>query len=301
MKLTSINCPNCNGQLREESGKLICTMCGSAFAIDYDDADVEHEKLQTEAERERIRIEREKELMATKIRLEEEAQIRRAERARKQVGGSFLKFLLTPICIMVCMSIVSMIVFMVIGRRATSSYLNRSTRTTVTAPTTTKPTQPVLTKEILLSDQAFVENALATGASYTKTQHNKTMHDFDIKKEYNLAMVPSALLACDPELINVYYIQADTNYFVMFYKLTFTYDDPAVDREKTMYFACYLKGSVLNGDGSISSDYVARMDSGSGMDLNYVAYEDKDQMYREVVLGKGGTCEDLTADLVKEG
>ena len=64
MKLTSINCPNCNGQLREEGDKLICTMCGSAFAIDYDESDVEHEKLKTEAERERIRIEREKELMA---------------------------------------------------------------------------------------------------------------------------------------------------------------------------------------------------------------------------------------------
>ena len=60
MKLTSINCPNCNGQLKEENGKFICMSCGGAFAIDYDEADVEHEKLQTEAERERIRIEREK-------------------------------------------------------------------------------------------------------------------------------------------------------------------------------------------------------------------------------------------------
>ena len=34
------------------------------------------------------------------------------------------------------------------------------------------------------------------------------------------------------------------------------------------------------------------------MDLSYSAYEDKDQLYREVVLGKNGICDDLTADLV---
>ena len=105
MKLTSINCPNCNGQLKEENGKFICMSCGGAFAIDYDEADVEHERLQTEAERERIRIEREKELMATKIRLEEEAQIRRAERTRKAATGGILKLFLIPICIMLVMSI----------------------------------------------------------------------------------------------------------------------------------------------------------------------------------------------------
>ena len=41
------------------------------------------------------------------------------------------------------------------------------------------------------------------------------------------------------------------------------------------------------------------MDYGTGMDLNYAAYSDKDQLYREVVLGRNGIVDDLTDDLVK--
>ena len=45
MKLQSMNCPNCNGQLRKEGEGLICSSCGSAFAIDYDASDVAYQAL----------------------------------------------------------------------------------------------------------------------------------------------------------------------------------------------------------------------------------------------------------------
>ena len=300
MKLTSINCPNCNGQLREENGKLICTMCGSAFAIDYDDADVEHEKLQTEAERERIRIEREKELMATKMRLEEEAQIRRAERTRKQVKSGFLKMLLIPICIMAFMSISSLVFFTIIGRRVSSTAQNRANRITAvgTTQTTTRPTERVITKELILNDQSFCENAVASGVSCAKAKHSSLINDFDLKSELNLDMVPQASLVEDPKLINAYFIESDNRYFVMVFELTFGYNQD-VDRTKTMYFACYLSGISRNAEGKIMTDYNVQMDYGTGMDLNYAAYSDKDQLYREVVLGRNGIVDDLTADLVK--
>ena len=299
MKLTSINCPNCNGQLREEGDKLICTMCGSAFAIDYDESDVEHEKLKTEAERERIRIEREKELMATKMRLEEEAQIRRAERARKQISGGMLKFLLIPVILIFVGSICSFIFFGVVARnvsKRSTSFLNSTTKTSSVA--TSKPTEPALTKDTILNDQSFVENALASGVSFSKTKHSGFVNDFDLKSELNLSMVPQATLSGEPKLVNVYFIEADTTYFIMVYELTFGYDQD-IDRTKTMYFSCYLSGISRNDAGKIASDYNVKMDYGTGMDLSYSAYADKDQLYREVVLGRGGNCEDLTADLVK--
>ena len=85
---------------------------------------------------------------------------------------------------------------------------------------------------------------------------------------------------------------------IMVYELTFGYDQD-IDRTKTMYFSCYLSGISRNDAGKIASDYNVKMDYGTGMDLSYSAYADKDQLYREVVLGRGGNFEDLTADLVK--
>ena len=37
MRLTNINCPQCNGQLNQQEDKFYCTSCGSAFNVDYDD------------------------------------------------------------------------------------------------------------------------------------------------------------------------------------------------------------------------------------------------------------------------
>ena len=52
MKLVNLTCPNCTGLLKKEGNNLICQSCGAAFAVDYDESDVEHEKLETEEERE---------------------------------------------------------------------------------------------------------------------------------------------------------------------------------------------------------------------------------------------------------
>jgi len=57
MRLTNINCPQCNGQLNQQEDKFYCTSCGSAFNVDYDEADVEYAKLVTEPERARLLLE----------------------------------------------------------------------------------------------------------------------------------------------------------------------------------------------------------------------------------------------------
>ena len=299
MKLTSINCPNCNGQLREENGKFICMSCGGAFAIDYDEADVEHEKLQTEAERERIRIEREKELMETKIRLEEEAQMRRAERTRKAATSGILKFFLIPICIMLVMSIGSMIFFSIIGKRVSkraTNWMTNSSKTTTTAQP--QPAAPSLNKEAILADRAFIENALASGSSLVKTRHSKPVQDWDLKTELNSDELPIGQLDGEPRLENVYFIENEWgNSFVMIYALDFTYQD-GIDAKKTMYYGTYLSDISLGAGGKIVSDYRVQYEYGASIVLIYEAYADKNQLYREAVLGKGGTVTDLTNDLV---
>ena len=302
MKLTSINCPNCNGQLKEEGGKLICMSCGGAFAIDYDEADVEHEKLQTEAERERIRVEREKELMATKIRLEEESQMRKAAAARSQASRGLMKFLLIPVIFLV-FSLVSSIVFFAfmrsMSKRSTDRIFNQTGKNTTA--TVTMPQRDVLTKDDILGDETFIENALASGKSFAKTKHAGGVHDWDLKSELNLANVPTAKLSGDPRLENVYLLDTDTeNYFIMIYALDYTFPDDGIDNVKTLYFSCYLWNLSKDGSGKIATDYQVNYDSGTGVLGLFNAYADKDQLYRETVLAKGGNVTDLTADLVKE-
>ena len=45
MKLQSLNCPNCGFPLRNEGNMQFCDSCGSSFKIDYDESDVEYERL----------------------------------------------------------------------------------------------------------------------------------------------------------------------------------------------------------------------------------------------------------------
>lgn len=304
MKLTSINCPNCNGQLREEAGKLICVSCGSAFAIDYDESDVEHEKLQTEAERERIRVEREKELMATKIRLEEEAQIRRAERTRKQAFNGIAKIIAIPLILMFVGSFLSLIIFAIIGTHVNKNAKNRAKNTSSTNSTSvyTMPAIDAVPKKAIVEDQSFIENALASGKSFAKNKHSKPVHDYDLKSELSLKETPEAVLTSDPRIENIYFVETGTeNFFIMFFALDYTYPDVDTDRVRTMHYSCFISNISVNEAGIISSNYQVGYDTGTGSEGLFYAYNDKDQLYRETVLAKGGDIMDLTTDLVTEG
>ena len=84
MKLVNLTCPNCGAPLEKIGDNLCCNACGGAFAIDYDDADVEHEKLQTEDERAAREFEHEKEMMEIKHRQLEESRIAAEKRENKR-------------------------------------------------------------------------------------------------------------------------------------------------------------------------------------------------------------------------
>ncbi len=51
MKLVNMQCPNCGSPLTQEGEQLICHACGGTFTVDYDDSDVEYERIKTEPER----------------------------------------------------------------------------------------------------------------------------------------------------------------------------------------------------------------------------------------------------------
>ncbi|MBQ1848753.1 MAG: hypothetical protein II139_00100 [Lachnospiraceae bacterium] len=56
MKLRSLRCPNCNGNVRQANGnRYVCESCGTSFMMDYDKDDVAYQKAKAEAEREKAR------------------------------------------------------------------------------------------------------------------------------------------------------------------------------------------------------------------------------------------------------
>lgn len=57
MRLMSLNCPNCYGQLKQvEEGKFYCESCGTSFLADYDKDDVEFQRIKTEGEIQRQQL-----------------------------------------------------------------------------------------------------------------------------------------------------------------------------------------------------------------------------------------------------
>ncbi len=67
----------------------VCPSCGAVFAIDYDDSDVEHERIKTEAELEEKRQEHEKEMLEREFELREQAEIR-AEKRQAGTGHKYV-------------------------------------------------------------------------------------------------------------------------------------------------------------------------------------------------------------------
>ena len=302
MRLASLNCPNCNAPLREENEKFICSACGSAFTLDYDESDVEHERLRTEAEKERIKTQREIELAATKIQLEEEAKARQLQRAREErsamVKSGMKKMLIYPVVLMVIASSLTFLGIFIISHRVMKSSRSNSGRNAVS---TTIAARRAITGDDILADTSFTENALASGLSFAKTSHSENVFDWNLRAELDLNSVPEAKISGEPKLLNVYFVDnGATNFFIMVYELNFTYVDADIDRTTTVYYADYLSNITCSDAGKIQSDFNIRRAHGASIDVNFDAYYDKDQLYRETVMGRGGEVTDLTSDLVKE-
>ena len=304
MRLASLNCPNCNAPLREENEKFICTACGSAFALDYDEADVEHERLRTEAEKERIKTQREIELAATRIQLQEESKARQARREREErserMRSSMKKMIIYPVILMIIASSATFVGIALISMRAMKSSRSNSRSNTNTV-STTQAIRRNLTSDEVLGDRSFTDNALASGLSFAKTSHSENVYDWNMMSELDLNVVPEAKMEGEPKLLNVYFVANGTNnFFIMVYELNYTYVDESIDQTTTVYYADYLADITLTDAGKIQSDYKIKAARGSSIDAYFAAYYDQDQLYREVVLGRGGEVIDLTSDLVSE-
>ena len=71
MKIVDLQCPNCGARLSVVDGMYVCNSCGTTTAIDYDDSDVEYERLKTLAEQEEKQRAHEKEMLERQFELQQ--------------------------------------------------------------------------------------------------------------------------------------------------------------------------------------------------------------------------------------
>lgn len=253
MKLQSMNCPNCNGQLRKEGDGLVCSSCGSAFAIDYDASDVAYRALQKQDEI----------FQKTK---------------GFRIAMAVIALLTTGVMIFIFVKVFSSF------NKRFSDMKNGNEKAVVSATLLGNE----ISKDLILSDTEFLNKAEESAVSLLKSEH-KTVKYTDLMWEKNLMTAPEATLDADPEMVGSYLMTNSlSNYYVMVFKLDFAFEYESEKNIKTMYDCVVISNLSVSDDGKIESNYQVRTERHTGADLTFMAYEDKDRLYNEVVLGKPG-------------
>jgi len=275
MKLQSLNCPNCGGYIKNIEGKFVCESCGGVFAMDYDDADVEHEKLQTEEERDKRKLDHDRELLETQFRLEEEARIRQDKKIRSDRLKAAWIGRITAIVVIGLIITGSVILYKQI---MTSEEFRKSMGITIPTVTTEEKPDYMIAKDQLTDD--FIRDAIESGRNYQRTNKQDSITVYEGLSTYTWNKAGSDISEC-------YLLTSeDGNLFIMVFKTDYICEDNG--EVKTYYNALYLENITINKSGKIICDYKVSEDEGSSGYPFYAYDQDsKDQLYREIIQAKG--------------
>lgn len=279
MKLQSLNCPNCGSILTQEGNSMVCKSCGSAFAVDYDESDVEYEKATNEVERLQQEHEHAKEMLEEEYRLKEEAEIRRQKRAKadarkSRISASVISLIKSLIALAI-MAGIAILIFNVVRNGVLKNSLEELADK-VTTTTTANPYDVNLAD--LESDSFFMKNAVASVMSAVHEDKDNANIRFWEDGQWD-----EWKLKGEPEIYDAYLLKTDKDNRVYFLVKS-TFKCKGKD-DKDLYNAYYLRKVTTDDSGTIKSDYVVRGDGGDSTNWTWGGQFDKDQLYREVILG----------------
>ena len=281
MKLVNLTCPNCSGNMKKEGENIVCQSCGAVFAIDYDDADVEHEKLQTEDERARREFEQEKELLEIKHRQEEEARIAAEKReSRRETKAKIGRTISAKISGLIGLLIV---VGFFYGSYKLCVHWGvvPSMKDIVASATATSASPYDVPAELITGD--VLENMISSGQATLLNKHG------GVRDLVDGAWVDYSLVSVEFE--KAYFIaKASSGYnrTVIIYKLTYT----SSIGDRVTYDGIHFDDiKVSSTDGSIICNYSAETISRSNAAWHHDSFDDIDQCYRESVLAFGTATE----------
>lgn len=279
MKLIDLTCPQCGGFLNQEGDKFYCSSCGASFGIDYDEEDVEYQKLITEADRTRLMIEKDRELLETEYKLrkeyEENESRLKGQYAAKSFAGSALSslilYLVTGGFTIAIMA--AMLIFVVIIP------LRESDKERL-AEYEVKCQEFDLTEEQVLSDVPFLYNLEAAAKRKWNPFIRDTDHDYKQNRE--------AVMISEPQAYRLYVLRMDYEYPVttrnrvyLVLKATYQYTDN--EEIKDSYYCVSFQNVKMNAAGRIECDYDKCFLETSGTSNGFHGFSEVEQLYREEI------------------
>ena len=296
MKLVNLTCPNCSGSLKQEGEKLICQSCGAAFAIDYDDADVEHEKMATEEERAERELQHQKELLAEKHKLEEESRLAAEKRAKSaETKKNISKWAIGKVRSLIGLAIFALFIF---GCYKCYRYfaddpsrLEKFTGQTFPTEATTKapPTQEEILDAI---SQDFLDNVSATVLAKEREYRGT-----DVVTEFGSGWETEEYHVENIEFVYCYLMyDGEDNKLYCVDRLTYVCGD------KTQYvFNAWSLGDIRLTDTGVLCDFKARSVTDGDKNYHWVGWLDEEDMYRQIILGNSDKYTATKIDPVLNG
>ncbi|MBR2751013.1 MAG: hypothetical protein IKD90_07770 [Clostridiales bacterium] len=274
MKLTNLNCPQCNGNLSQQGDSFFCTSCGSAFTIDYDENDVKYTDLVTQADRTRQLIARDQELLQTRHRLKEQMEQNKLHRDFEREKKNDIR----KIASIVASYYISIFLFLG-GLIGLIVYFSHSVKAS-------KKEMKVKAQEImsemtqaLNSDRSVVENAALEGQDYLFSERSTIFYDpaYVNSREAKIKDTPKPYDA---------YVMIDSSAkskLCIFFESVYEYQD--TKEEFTIYDCVIIPRFSLNEmTKMIETDYVCSM--GNRTNGTFGGYREADQLYLECIEGE---------------
>jgi hypothetical protein len=268
MKLVNLKCPNCDGKLTKTEDSLQCESCGAVFAIDYDESDVEIERLRMEASKQKNST----------------AGTDNAGKNSKASRTILLLFVLIvfaviPLCFAGIMLFQTKLMHGLISSVAEDS--EEEEIVVDNYQVTPADVSGMLDefKESGKNVQMNIEECAYWDGSSSVKFYDKT--DAEFQSAYLITDIPNENIR-------------KTNRLVIIYKVTWNNENLG---DQICYDAVYFEGLKVNPNGGVISDFdgqtINRSDAAWGWSMAY-SYEDLNQCYRENVTALGGKVEELT-------
>ena len=273
MRLTNINCPQCNGQLNQQEDKFYCTSCGSAFNVDYEESDIEYAKLIKEPEITRLHLENNRILLEKNAELQRKFLIGEIKDTYKQelktVGVTYASAAIyyVLIGIIVFVAVVGFIggIFFVTAKKHKAETAKREQARLESIEN--------LSAESIESDRNFLENAIAGGVAYQVSQRTDPVKgDGDEGDAY---------IVGKPEAVNCRLLKREEgNSLIIVYKITYEFSESKT--LKVVYDGVIYENIALDETDHISCKDPCERFWGREADDRWNGYENAEDVYDDV-------------------
>lgn len=293
MQLMSLRCPNCNGPLKMvKEGTFYCSNCDSAFAVDYDQEDVEYQKMKVEE--------------AIRKQQHDQAKTTAADRNRRAKDQFKVKMIVLAVVAGIIMTIVvpTVIVTLQTEKRAVEMRLQQEKEREENRKAEEKEKEEKRRQEEEARAAAEEAERQAKLASYRVTPEDIAADDFFFENatkaiqgqlwdNTNLFYIDWVWNE-DPEYITSYLLYAKDedrrvqNILVSIYKIHWDKELDDGTEHYDMYDGACLYNISKNEDGTISSDYEPdSLSLHSELIRNQFlsGYSDYDQLIRQEIYG----------------